>query len=174
MKTTLLFLSVFLSANLLGQLEVTENKSVPTQKIVLQIDSSTVETNYMKCKTWIQNTFSNPDEVIVSDIVNSSIKIIGVSASTIFVKGYNSKLKFSILFKFKDDKVKFEVVSLSYHISTSMSWTSFDMTYAARYKSNGKEKKIVTASQESVLTYLNDLYAGFNKIMVAEDTDDDW
>jgi len=87
-----------------------------TPYVVVEFDSIPREKLYKLIKNWIKETYKNPDKVIKAEIDNKKIRFEGYSETALSVTGLGSKIyspcTYSITISVKDNKYKFEPISL--------------------------------------------------------------
>ncbi len=147
--------------------------------VVLNIEGS-VEELYQITKNWINETYNDPDEVIISDTENSFLKIQGVEENlfkynTMAGVSYNDA-QYRLSFKFKENKIKVELTSLHVYFppnrySIESGWkdnSSFIIT-----KKNGKPFNNNRNNIEPLEEYFNLLAFSLKNSKDMELTDND-
>lgn len=82
--------------------------------VVSEFNSVSKEEIYKKTINWVKETYKNPDEVMKMKIENEKIRINGIANKILNVKGYTYNLEYVIEISFKDDKYKFELITLTH------------------------------------------------------------
>jgi hypothetical protein len=82
--------------------------------VVSEFNSVSKDEIYKKTINWVKETYKNPDEVLKMKIENEKIRINGIANKLLNVKGYTYNLEYVIDISFKDNKYKFELISLTY------------------------------------------------------------
>ena len=87
-----------------------------TPYVVVEFDSIPREKLYKLIKNWIKETYKNPDKVIKAEIDHKKIRIEGYSDTDISMTALGKKIyspyTYSISISVKDNKYKFEPISL--------------------------------------------------------------
>lgn len=87
-----------------------------TKYVVTEIESVTKEVAYKKTIDWVNREFNTPDKVIKGTIENEYVRIEGISKTAMRYPAIggiiNSPIKFEIEISVKDNKYKFEIISL--------------------------------------------------------------
>jgi len=86
--------------------------------VVINIDGKSKEEIYNKAINWVKETYKNPDLVLKMKIENEKLRIDAVAPDLLKVRGFKSNLNYVIDVSFKDNKYRFEIVSLLYENST--------------------------------------------------------
>lgn len=87
-----------------------------TKYVVTEIQGVTKEIAYKKAIDWVNREFNTPDKVIKGTIENEYVRIEGISNTAMRYPAIggivHSPLKFEIEISMKDNKYKFEIISL--------------------------------------------------------------
>ncbi|HLA55555.1 MAG TPA: DUF4468 domain-containing protein [Flavobacterium sp.] len=83
------------------------------KSIVIEIPSKTKEEIFNKTMNWVKETWTNPDIVLKMKIDNEKIRVGSIAKGLIKVKGYAFDLNYIIEISFKDNKYKFDIISLT-------------------------------------------------------------
>jgi len=163
--------------------------SVLNDYVVITYDTTTNETtNYQRVYNWILETYKNPDEVIVGQSENQFIKINGF-ASNLYYRGMmlaSEDVRYSISFRFKDNKVKMELTSMesytppNYKANISGGWSTLNAIYV--HKTNGqpktaKARECVGVTDVMIEGYFNSLVYELTNYTTPTDNlidDSDW
>tara|TARA_B110001469_G_scaffold17395_1_gene17662 strand:+ start:738 stop:1262 length:525 start_codon:yes stop_codon:yes gene_type:complete len=168
----LLFVTALFSVNAQNDkftLPVKEGDVLQGQWIVLDVEGTPKE-NYDKVINYVNKTYNTPSEVLKSQINGEYIRIEGLS--DLFKNGgVMIPTLHTLEFKFKQDKIKLEVLSL---ISSGTSVIAY-CTYAKTHTSKGKVKKMMMNYATKVTNGLNKL-AEQIKLGLTEEVkaEDDW
>jgi len=104
-----------------------------TEYVVIDKSCQTDSELYQKALGWINETYKNPEKVILAKNDNSYIRIEGMDSNISWMKvmGMTTycSTKYEIEFYFKDGKVKFDITSVSTY------------TEATKYASGGWSKR---------------------------------
>jgi hypothetical protein len=122
----LLFILVTFSNISFSQEQETEFKFTKdgfTDFLVNKVDSTTQSVLYKKTLDWISTTYKNPKEVLKAQIENDYIRIEGAQNSLlcqqILLSTICDDAKYQIEISFKDNRYKFDVISISGYQSPS-------------------------------------------------------
>jgi hypothetical protein len=182
---TLLFTFSFFAQN--SKFELSDDKpTFPPQFVVIEKEGMSVEEGYQRVIEWISVTYKNPDEVIKSQIENKYIRIEGFSSGLYIADRMGMippyDVKYVITFNFKENRIKFDVDSGTFYISstqyTSGGWYDLLFENEGMYKKNGKPRYALTKANV-VMDYFNNLASSLQNyvdtpVEVATDDDDDW
>jgi hypothetical protein len=148
-----------------------EGERLGGQYIVID-EKGTPQENYNKVINYINKTYNTPSEVIKSQINGEYIRIEGIS--NLFKNGgVMIPTKHSLEFKFKQDKIKMTLNSLSSNSTPITPYCTYDKTH----NSKGKVKNMMMNYAIKVTDGVNKLAESI-KIGIAEEssknTEDDW
>ena len=73
---------------------------------------------YNKTLNWVKETYKNPDAVLKMKIENEKIRIDAIATGLLKIRGNSFNLSYVIEISFKDNKYRFEIISLLYENST--------------------------------------------------------
>ena len=119
MKKNLILLFIAISSICIGQ--TNDKESVGKFEysevglndfVVTNIDGKTKEEIYSKAINWVKETYKNPDLVLKMQIINEKLRIDAIATDLLKVKGVSSNLNYFIEISFRDNKYKFEILSL--------------------------------------------------------------
>ena len=189
-KIYLLIILVFSFTSLFAQTQVfslsNEKPVFPNQYVAIEVDSLSIESGYNRVLEWVNVTYNNPNEVIKSQLENKYVRIEGIVSNFYPYDILNTmfaSLKYKIEFKFKQNKVKFEVIETEYYVSasqyTSGGWVGLELLNEKMFKKNGKPKKSYAKKANKVMGYFNDLVMSLDSylnkpIEETENDKDDW
>lgn len=125
MRVMLFFLLVVISGVCFSQ----TNEKILAQKfeytetglndyVVAEVNGKTKSEIYNKTINWIKETYKNSEAVLKMKIENEKLRIDAVALDLLKVRGFSSNLNYLIEISFKDNKYKFEIVSLLYNNET--------------------------------------------------------
>jgi len=153
-----------------------EKPTFPNQFVAIEVDGLTIPDGYNRALEWINITYNTPSEVIKSQVENKYIRIEGVlNNGAVF-----ASLKYNIEFKFKDNRVKFEVIKMEYYVASGGGkWINLVYLNSEKYKKNGKYKKAYANKANKVMTYFNELVLSMDTYLKkpigeTESGNDDW
>ena len=161
-----------------------EKPTFPNQFVAIEVDGLTIPDGYNRTLEWINITYNTPSEVIKSQLENKYIRIEGIvkniySASIVS----RSNVRYQVEFKFKNNKVKFDVTGLDFYIEPNEygtgGWYNLEFLNTKMYKKNGKYKKTYAKKALEVMTYFNELVLSMDTylkkpIEETESGNDDW
>ena len=163
-----------------------EKPTFPNQFVAIEVDGLTIPDGYNRALEWINITFNTPSEVIKSQLENKYIRIEGIVKNFYPYDVLNTmfaSVRYTIEFKFKENKVKFEVIKTEYYIAPSQygsgGWVNLEFLNTKMYKKNGKPKKAYAKKARKVMTYFNELVLSMDTylkkpIEETESGNDDW
>jgi hypothetical protein len=125
MKTLLILLLIVTGISNAQETEFTftSDKGM-TDFIVIPVEGRTAHEIYKKVIEWIKVTYKNPDKVILSTIENEYVRFEGSSASFYSINmgllgTYYQETTYQIEISIKDDKYKFDIISMQNYTSPS-------------------------------------------------------
>ena len=86
--------------------------------VITEVNGKTKSEIYNKGINWIKETYKNPETVLKMKIDNEKLRIDAVAVDLLKVRGFSSNLNYLIEISFKDNKFKFEIISLIYNNET--------------------------------------------------------
>ena len=115
---------------------------------VLEFEGKTANELYNSTRVAIGSLWKNPDEVIAGEVDNQYIKVNGgatnVSVSSLgMIQYYNTRV--SIAFKFKDNKMMYQI--------TNQETNAFDIWSSTMYQITRKNGKRIVAGYDAVTTF---------------------
>jgi len=124
---------------------------------VLEIEGTTEEL-YQLVVNWVNETYNDPEEVIISQTDSKFLKIQGSKENLFHSAMASWDAKYRLSFKFKENKVKMEINDLEYYIAPSKysiisGWQSKNKI--ATLKKNGKPYGQGTKDLEAITVYFN-------------------
>jgi hypothetical protein len=118
--------------------------------VVTEINGKTKEEMYKKALNWVKETYKNPDLVIKMNIENEKFRIDAVALSMIKVRGISMNLGYIIEVSFRDNKYRFEIISLLHDNTT-------DYKKMPNFKTDPKLVKNFGNSPTEIENYFNKL-----------------
>ena len=160
------------------------------QFIVLEKSSMSVEDGYKLVKEWINLSFNDPVHVIKSDIENKYIRIKGIGGSAVcFTSAGNfgqitcQNLQYTLSFKFKENKIKFEILKLEIkflpgQILHDIGWNNYNPRFEDMVKNNGRKHTAKEEAAYSTISYLsvlaNEIQVYLENPLSKKSSNDDW
>ena len=131
--------------------------------VVVDKDGTAAEL-YSSTMNWINETYKSPEDVIKGNIENKYVKINGFTSSLFSVNLLGSKkyhdARYTIEFRFKDNKFKVDIINLEQYIPTSQyvtgGWSNYPMIFKVENR-KGKPTKDGVANLDAVTSYFNNL-----------------
>ena len=163
-----------------------EKPTFPNQFVAIEVDGLTIPDGYNRTLEWINITYNTPSEVIKSQLENKYIRIEGIVQNFYPYDVLNTmfaSLRYTIEFKFKENRVKFDVIDTEYFIPSGQynaaTWVNLEFLNSKMYKKNGKHKKAYAKKARKVMTYFNELVLSMDTYIKKpigenESGDDDW
>lgn len=136
--------------------------------VVTDIDSIQKEDLYNKTVRWVKETYRNPESVLTMKIENEKIRIDAIATGLLKVRGRISNLNYIVEISFKDNKYKFEIISLLYNNTT-------DYKKIPNFKTDSKMVKNFGSTPTDIETYFNKLNESLRIYIAGErKRNDDW
>jgi hypothetical protein len=129
--------------------------------VVTNIESKTKEEEYNKTLNWIKETYKNPDLVLKMKIENEKVRIEGSAIGLLKVRNQSSNLAYVLEISFKDNKYKFEIMSLLYDNNT-------DYKKIPNFKTDPKMIKNFGTTPTDIETYFNNLNESLRAYITGE------
>ena len=149
--------------------------------VVINTPDKTAEQNYNNVLKYINKTYKNPKEVIKGDISFEYLKFDTFVSDFLFVKNGVTKVsndaKFSIEISLRNDKVKFEVISLNIYNKSG-----YEVLFSGRVLAgfpiyNKKKTKLrLPETKKDIEVYFNNTINNIKSYLLEDvkSTDDDW
>lgn len=118
--------------------------------IITNIEGKTKDEMYKKAMNWIKETYKTPDLVLKMSIENEKLRIDAVAIGIIKVRGVSMDLGYVVEISFRDNKYKFELISLLYNNTT-------DYKKISNFKTDPKLVKNFGNSAAEIENYFNTL-----------------
>lgn len=173
MKKVLLIIVLFIGVNSFAQDSLKWSKE-GLNYIVVDVDNRTADELYNGVLSWINKSYINPKEVILTKTEGKHIRIQGYGDFIVaYVAGKKgvSSAKYMIEFDFKDNKYKLNVTSI-----TSYSYGKYYDISTLIYKKNGDVKNMYRDTPKSIEEHFTKLNSDiFNSLTNGnKSTDEDW
>lgn len=134
--------------------------------VVTNVDMTTKEELYSKTINWIKETYKNPDLVLKMKIENEKVKIDAV-AELVKVKNSRVNLSYELEISFKDNKYKFEIISLLYDSKT-------DYKKIPNFKTDKKLLKNFGTTPVDIENYFNGLNESLKNYISGKTKKSEW
>ena len=136
--------------------------------IVTKVEGKSTNEIYNKTINWIKETYKNPDIVIKMRIENEKVRINGVASDLLFVRNISLNLDYVIEISVKDNKYKFELISLT---ATEQ---KTDYKKIPNFKTDSKLIKNFGESPNKIENYLNGLNESLRIYILSDKKNNDW
>jgi len=121
--------------------------------IVLNIDSSSINDSYNRTLNWVSKPSFDNEKKIISQQENKSIQIQGINK--IDINGQKFDVRYFIQFRFKTNRIKFEVLDaeiyFSDQIESKINWKGFFWSAAVSSLSEGSVSYITPVTKDEYL-----------------------
>lgn len=174
MKKFIKLVTLFLAFSLFafGQTEQAEkfeySEAGINDFIVTKVEGKSTNEIYNKTINWIKETYKNPDIVIKMKIENEKVRINGIATDLLLVRKMSFNLDYVIEISVKDNKYKFELISLT---ATEQ---KTDYKKIPNFKTDSKLIKNFGDSPKRIENYLNTLNESLKKYILGENKNDEW
>ncbi len=135
--------------------------------VVTRIDSVSKELAYQKTLEWITKNYTNPNVALISKVENEKLKIKAVAQKILEVRNVKSNLSYTVEISFKDNRYKFEVLSLKYNNKT-------DYKKIANFKSDKVLVKDFGQTPHNIESFFNQLNGSLKNFILGIKENDDW
>ena len=129
--------------------------------IVTDTENVSKEVTYNKTLNWVKETYKNPDAVLKMKIENEKIRIDAIATGLLKIKGNSFNLNYVIEISFKDNKYRFEIISLLYENST-------DYKKIPNFKTDTKLTKNFGDTPVEIENYFNKLNLSLKDYIVGK------
>lgn len=166
-----LLLMLLITASMTAQQKFEFKKEGLTDYVVTEVKGTAPEL-YTKTINWVKETYKNPDEVIKMKIDNEKIRIEGFQKNFNCISSVCADALYTIEISFKDDKYKFDAVSMEMKNSAG-SFTIPLEDFSIYYDKKGELKK----QSVEPLNNLVNLFNGLNESLknyISEVKKSDW
>lgn len=136
--------------------------------IVTKVEGKSTKEIYTKTINWINETYKNPDIVIKMKIENEKVRINGIASDLLFVRKMSFNLDYVIEISVKDNKYKFELISLT---ATEQ---QTDYKKILNFKTDSKLIKNFGDSPNKIENYFNGLNENLKNYILNEKKNNDW
>jgi hypothetical protein len=134
--------------------------------VITNIEGKSKEEMYKKSINWVKETYKNPDAVLKMNIENEKLRIDGIATGIIKVRGISMNLGYIIEISFRDNKYRFELISLLYENAT-------DYKKMPNFKTNPKLIKNFGNSPSEIENYFNTLNKSLELYIIGK-TEEKW
>lgn len=191
MKTNLITVLAFVSINILNaqKLVLTPNGLADSsdnsnKHIIIDVPNLTTSELYTNSVNYIQRTYKSPQDVIKGQVENSFMSFVThtdkIATYSIPLNGNeNIQADFMIDLKFKDGKVRFEVVNFEMYYYAGYSKVTFNINQEysgwSIFNKKGEVNKKAETTKIEIERYFND-YISYLKegLTGTQDSNDDW
>jgi hypothetical protein len=137
--------------------------------VVVSIENKTKEEIFSKTMNWVKETYKNPDLVLKMQIPNEILRIDAVASNLASVNNGKTKfnLPYSIEISFKDNKYKFEILSLVVE-------NVKDLKTIPNFKTDKKMIKYWGTTPTDIEIYFNDLNDNLKKYISNQSKKEEW
>ena len=122
---------------------------------------------YNQTVSWIKETYKNPELVLTMKIENEKVRIDAIASGLLKVRGFASNLNYIVEVSFKDNKYKFDVVSLLYDNNT-------DYKNIPNFKTDNKMIKNFGTTSADIEKYFNGMNESLRASVTGQSKKDDW
>lgn len=155
-----------------------------TDFVITNVENKNNSELYIKTLKWLNIAYKNPDEVINSKIENEYIRFTGSKRGLVAINAlgrHNKETRYSIEVSFKENRYKFDLISLEYYEPASQytrgGWVSVDLKDTSYYfKKNGELKGSFKYYVE-IPEYFNNLNIELEKFIKSDEIpskSDEW
>lgn len=143
--------------------EFTFTKDGFTDYVVTECQGKTAPELYKKVIDWVFVSYKNPKEVLLAQIDNDYVRIEGIKDG--LVSGYMGTtfpVKYQIEISLKDNKYKFDLLSVEYYVNGNQygsgGWRNYELNDVKNhYKSSGEVKSKYENEHTTFPAYFNEL-----------------
>ena len=145
-----------------------------TPYVVMNVNSVTGQDLFNKTLNWVKTNWQNPDRVIKMTIPNEKIRIEGFQQGLLVVKKITMGCGYTIEISFKDNKLKFDVVSIL--SAPDGIPTGYNYRELPNFKTDEKMLKHFGNSATTIETYFNNLVKSLSTYISGggSTSKDDW
>jgi hypothetical protein len=136
--------------------------------IVTNVEGKFANDIYDKTINWIKETYKNPDKVLAMKIENEKVRINGIASDLLSVKNMSFSLAYIIEISIKDDRYKFDLISL---VTTD---SGTDYKKIPNFKTDKKLVKNFGDSPQKIENYFNGLNDSLKNYILGKIKKDDW
>lgn len=140
------------------------------EPVVLSFENTDAATLYQKTLEFVNQTYRNPDAVLVGTVENKSVRIRAIAPELLIVPAvgrYYYDAHYTVLFEFKDGKVR--VTPTLQRFSRP---GSYDVSLSDLFKKDGSRRGRYEESFERIEKYFNKLLESYQQSI--KQTGDDW
>lgn len=137
--------------------------------VVVGIENKTKEEIYSKTINWVKETYKNPDLVLKMQIPHEKLRIDAIASNLASVNNGKTifNLPYSIEISFKDNKYKFEILSLVVE-------NVKDLKTIPNFKTDKKMIKYWGTTPTDIEIYFNNLNDNLKKYITNQTKKEDW
>jgi hypothetical protein len=138
-----------------------------TDFVVAECPGKTQNELYKKSIDWLAVTYKNPKEVLKAQIENEYIRIEGIKDGLVAgFMGSTFPIKYNLEISFKDNKYKFDVISIEYLVPANQygtgGWKNYELQNVEdHYKKSGELKSKYENEHITFPKYFNGLNLDF-------------
>lgn len=183
---SIMLLSTILSCSILvaQELEVTidglrDKNDIEKSYIVIDVENTSAKDLYSGAIKYINEVYKNPDEVLKGNIEGEYIKYVTHVSDFLVFNNSGAKIpiqaNYTIELKFKDNKVRYEVIALEMPSESggyNLEFTAPPLKAYAIYNKKGVLKKPET--KVDIETYFNNSIEEMKAYLSGDAKDDDW
>ena len=129
-----------------------------TDFVVVDCDTLSARDIFWKTVDWINKTYKNPNEVLLTQVEGDYLIFMGVGPNMVHIPGLGEKIYFDIRYRitvyFKNGRYRFEVNSLE--IGNQGNWSDM-LSNFFYYKKNGEIRYTYKDYEVSIPKYINKL-----------------
>jgi hypothetical protein len=135
--------------------------------VIINVPSKTKEEIFSETINWIKETYKNPDVVLKMQIENEKVRIDAIAKDLLKVRNLASNLNYVVEISFKENKYKFELLSLLYENST-------DYKRIPNFKTDKKLIRNFGNTPTDIENYLNGLNESLKNYILGNLKEDNW
>lgn len=133
--------------------------------VVVNIDAKSKVEIYSKTMNWIKETYKNPDLVLKMKIENEKLRLDALAINLLKCRGLRQNLNYTLEISFKENKYKFEIVSLLYETT--------DYKAIPNFKTDTRMIKNFGNTPTDIENYFNKLNKNLEEY-ICNKVDDNW
>ena len=155
---------------------------VITETYVVLNKKGSVNELYKLTRDWINETYNDPEQVIISDTNSKFLKIQGYKENMFTISGMGYTLfhnaRYRLEFKFRENKIRVEISTLSEYDPPSRSgkhsgrWIDKDLIMVSKKNGKPEENGIKHVAQTKI--YFNNLVIDLLNHKTGESSEDAW
>lgn len=145
------------------------NESGINDYVIKNIDNKTKEEIYLKSINWIKESYKNPELVLKIQIPNEKLRIDAIAKNLANVGNKNNRvfldIAYSIEISFKDNKYKFEILSIVVSNIKDLKIQNFKSDQAIKYWGT---------TSNDIEIYFNSLNQSLEKYILKTKNEEKW